>query len=62
VRQAKGLEFDSVLIADPDAILAESPRGVSATYRSLARATQRLGVLHVGPLPPVLAGLRASAP
>jgi DNA helicase IV len=62
VRQAKGLEFDSVLIADPDAILAESPRGASDLYVALTRATQRLGVLHVGPLPPVLAGLRASAP
>jgi DNA helicase IV len=62
VRQAKGLEFDSVLIAEPDAILAESPRGASDLYVALTRATQRLGVLHAAPLPPMLAGLQASAP
>ena len=61
VRQAKGLEFDSVLIAEPDAILAESPRGASDLYVALTRATQRLGVLHAAPLPPMLAGLQASA-
>jgi hypothetical protein len=27
VRQAKGLEFDAVLVVDPDRILEESPRG-----------------------------------
>jgi superfamily I DNA/RNA helicase len=57
VRQAKGLEFDSVLIAEPDEMLAESPRGASDLYVALTRATQRLGVLHAGPLPPMLAGL-----
>ena len=51
VRQAKGLEFDSVLVVEPDAILAESPRGGNDLYVALTRATQRLGVLHAGPLP-----------
>ncbi|MGH3391550.1 MAG: HelD family protein [Actinomadura sp.] len=55
VRQAKGLEFDSVLIADPAAILAASPRGLSDLYVALTRATQRLGILHPGPPPSVLA-------
>ena len=32
VRQAKGLEFDSVLIAEPGQILAESPRGLNDLY------------------------------
>ncbi|MEV6494658.1 helicase, partial [Actinoplanes sp. NPDC051633] len=32
VRQAKGLEFDSVLVAQPDEIIAESPRGLSDLY------------------------------
>jgi DNA helicase IV len=54
VSQAKGLEFDSVLIADPAQILAESPRGLSDLYIALTRATQRLGVVHPGPLPEVL--------
>nr|QLK00093.1 AAA family ATPase [Micromonospora carbonacea] len=45
VAQAKGLEFDSVLVVDPDAIVAESPRGHNDLYVALTRATQRLGVL-----------------
>jgi len=48
VRQAKGLEFDSVVVADPDAISAGAPRGDGDLYVALTRATQRLGVLAVG--------------
>ena len=58
VRQAKGLEFDDVLIADPGQILAESPRGLGDLYVALTRATQRVGVIHPGPLPSVLAALK----
>ncbi|WP_446220612.1 HelD family protein [Micromonospora sp. IBHARD004] len=46
VGQAKGLEFDSVLVVDPERIVAESPRGHSDLYVALTRATQRLGVLR----------------
>jgi DNA helicase IV len=60
VRQAKGLEFDSVLIGDPDGILAESRRGLNDLYVALTRATQRLGVVHAGIVPDVLAGLSPS--
>jgi hypothetical protein len=48
VRQAKGLEFDSVLLVDPAGIVAESPRGRSDLYVALTRSTHRLGVLHPG--------------
>jgi DNA helicase IV len=58
VAQAKGLEFDSVLIGDPAGILAESPRGLNDLYVALTRATQQLGVVHAGDLPAVLARLR----
>ena len=61
VAQAKGLEFDTVLIADPAAILAESPRGRSDLYVALTRATQRLGVVHAGEIPPVLGGLKPTS-
>ncbi|MFG3657487.1 HelD family protein [Streptomyces sp. NPDC047706] len=44
-RQAKGLEFDSVLVVEPGRY------GTSDLYVALTRATQRLGVLHTGPLP-----------
>lgn len=48
-RQAKGLEFDSVLVVEPGRY------GTSDLYVALTRATQRLGVLHTGPLPEPLA-------
>jgi DNA helicase IV len=60
VHQAKGLEFDSVIIGDPTGILAESPRGNNDLYVALTRATQRLGVVHPGVVPDVLAGLSPS--
>ncbi|MFF4399480.1 HelD family protein [Streptomyces sp. NPDC001480] len=44
-RQAKGLEFDSVLVVEPNRY------GTSDLYVALTRATQRLGVLHTGDLP-----------
>jgi DNA helicase IV len=57
VRQAKGLEFDTVLVADPAMILAESPLGLGDLYVALTRATQRVGVVHLGEPVPVLARL-----
>jgi len=58
VTEAKGLEFDAVVVVDPAAILAASVRGPSDLYVALTRATARLGVVHPGDLPPVLARLR----
>jgi len=57
VRQAKGLEFDCVLIVDPGRLLAASPRGLNDLYVALTRATQRVGVVHSGELPAVLGQL-----
>ena len=54
VDQSKGLEFDAVLIADPGAILRESPRGMSDLYVAVTRATKRLGLIAEGSLPDVL--------
>ena len=51
VEQAKGLEFDGVLLVEPAAILAESPRGINDLYVAITRPTQRLHVLHARPLP-----------
>jgi DNA helicase IV len=61
VKQAKGLEFDCVLIADPAGLLAESPRGLNDLYVALTRATQQVGVVHPGPLPAVLTRLSPAA-
>ncbi|WP_409463691.1 RNA polymerase recycling motor ATPase HelR [Amycolatopsis sp. GA6-003] len=55
--ETKGLEYDAVLLVDPDWILADGPRGAAELYVALTRATQRLGVLHRRALPPVLNGL-----
>jgi hypothetical protein len=44
-RDAKGLEFDDVVLVDPDGIEAESPRGASALYVSMTRPTQRLVIV-----------------
>jgi DNA helicase IV len=57
VRQAKGLEFDAVLVAQPDEIIAGSPRGLSDLYVAVTRATRRLGVLHTLDLPKELTAL-----
>ncbi|GID92685.1 DNA helicase [Amorphoplanes digitatis] len=57
VRQAKGLEFDSVIVVEPDRILAESPRGLSDLYVAVTRSTLALGVLHTADLPKVLNAL-----
>ncbi|MFI5907755.1 HelD family protein [Dactylosporangium sp. NPDC051541] len=54
VKQAKGLEFDGVVVVDPDRIVEESPRGANDLYVALTRATQRLGILHPGTLPDAL--------
>ncbi|MFI6865835.1 RNA polymerase recycling motor ATPase HelR [Nocardia sp. NPDC050406] len=55
--ETKGLEFDAVLVVEPERILADGPRGAAELYVALTRATQRLGVLHQNPLPPMLSGL-----
>ncbi|MEN3306711.1 MAG: hypothetical protein V7603_2913 [Micromonosporaceae bacterium] len=40
--EAKGMEYDGVLVVEPSAIVAESPSGVRTLYVALSRATQRL--------------------
>jgi len=57
VQQAKGLEFDSVVVVEPAAIVAEHPHGGRALYLALTRTTRRLRVVSSAPLP---AGLQAS--
>ncbi|PPL20099.1 HelD family protein [Microterricola pindariensis] len=45
-RDAKGLEFDAVVIGDPRGIVAESPRGAAALYVAATRPTQRLAMVY----------------
>nr|WP_320060579.1 ATP-binding domain-containing protein [Tessaracoccus defluvii] len=45
--QAKGLEYDGVLVVAPDDIVAEAPGGARVLYVALTRPTQRLVTLDV---------------
>ena len=49
--QAKGLEFDSVIIVDPAGIEQASPRGRADLYVALTRTTRRLGLISPGEMP-----------
>lgn len=57
VTQAKGLEFDAVIVLDPAGILAQSPQGTRDLYVAITRATRRLTVACEGDLPPLLSRL-----
>ncbi|MFC4609204.1 HelD family protein [Streptomyces maoxianensis] len=52
--QAKGMEFDHVLVLDPTAIADRGPAGLRQLYVALTRSTQSLTVLHTSPLPKAL--------
>ncbi|OLF12866.1 helicase [Actinophytocola xinjiangensis] len=49
-REAKGLEYDTVLIVEPAEILG-GVAGEADLYVALTRATQRVGVVHTSALP-----------
>ena len=51
VTLAKGLEFDQVIVVEPDRIAGAERRGLHRLYVALTRAVSRLTVLHTGPLP-----------
>ena len=42
VEDIKGLEFDHVVVVDPDDIVAASPQGLQNLYVAVTRATQSL--------------------
>jgi DNA helicase IV len=58
VTDVKGLEFDSVLVIEPAAIVDASPRGANDLYVVLTRTTNRLGLLHTRELPDALMSAR----
>jgi DNA helicase IV len=47
VTESKGLEFDHVVLVDPELIRSGAPRGVNDLYVALTRATQRLTVFRL---------------
>ncbi|HEV7166683.1 MAG TPA: AAA family ATPase [Micrococcaceae bacterium] len=54
--EAKGLEFDGVIIVEPAALLERTGGRVGDLYVSMTRPTQRLRLISSGPLP---AGIEA---
>jgi DNA helicase IV len=50
-RQAKGLEFDHVVVVEPAAVADDGDRGLRELYVALTRPTQTLVVVHARPLP-----------
>lgn len=54
--EAKGLEFDAVVVAEPGLIAGSTAAGARLLYVALTRAVQDLTVLHAEPLPRLLAG------
>jgi len=51
VAEAKGLEFDQVVVVEPAALAEAGVRGVHDLYVALTRATADLLVVHARPLP-----------
>jgi DNA helicase IV len=49
--QAKGMEYDHVLVVEPTTIADRGPAGLRQLYIALTRSTQSLTVLHTSPLP-----------
>jgi DNA helicase IV len=52
--EAKGLEFDAVVVLEPAAIVDEAEQGLRALFVSLTRCTTRLALVHARPLPALL--------
>lgn len=50
-RESKGLEFDGVIILEPEQLVAEVDGGVGDLYVAMTRTTQRLRVVYTGELP-----------
>jgi DNA helicase IV len=62
IEDAKGLEFDSVIVVEPARIIRETAQGLRALYVAFTRATQRLIIAHSESLPaPVAAAAQTSA-
>jgi superfamily I DNA/RNA helicase len=57
---AKGLEFDHVVVVEPERLVARDAAGLRLLYTALTRATQTLTVAHASPLPEALQPAAAS--
>jgi DNA helicase IV len=62
VAESKGLEFDTVILVDPAAIVDSSQRGLADLYVAMTRATRTLTIIHSGDLPAALQRLTRKPP
>jgi hypothetical protein len=53
--QVKGLEFDHVIVVEPQVLAEQDPAGLRQLYVAITRCTQSLTLVHSAPLPAVLA-------
>ncbi|GGW71768.1 HelD family protein [Streptomyces griseoloalbus] len=60
--QAKGMEFDHVLVVEPSAVAGREPVGLRLLYIALTRSTQSLTIMHSTPLPSALTGADDNRP
>ena len=51
---AKGLEFDHVIVVEPSRLVSPDASGLRLLYTALTRATQTLTIAHAAPLPEAL--------
>jgi DNA helicase IV len=58
--EAKGLEFDHVVVVEPARLVTADAAGLRLLYTALTRATQTLTVAHAAPLPEALQPAAAS--
>ncbi len=52
--QVKGLEFDGVVVVEPDEILGDTPRGARLLYVAMTRAVQELSFVTTRATPPTV--------
>lgn len=61
IDDAKGLEFDAVVVVEPDRIARETTQGYHGLYVALTRATQRLALVHSVPLPAAMTSAESTS-
>jgi superfamily I DNA/RNA helicase len=61
-RQAKGLEFDHVVVVEPAAIAEDGEQGLRELYVALTRPTKTLVVVYARPLPDGVGAMHAAEP
>jgi hypothetical protein len=59
---AKGLEFDHVIVVEPSRLVSSDAAGMRLLYMALTRATRQLVIVHAEALPEALASAALSGP